>query len=51
MQNEGLRKIVLFRKPFALLVALLESWDFPEETKNFTLSLGIVCVGIFVYTC
>ena len=51
MQNEGLQRIGLFRKPFALLVALLESWDFPKGTENFTLSLGIVCVGIFVYTC
>ena len=51
MQNEGLQRIALFRKPFALLVAPLETWDFPKETENFTLSLGIVCVGIFVYTC
>ena len=51
MQNEGLQRIALFRKPFVLLVAPLETWDFPKETENFTLSLGIVCVGIFVYTC
>lgn len=51
MQNEGLQRIALFRKPFALLGTPLETWDFPKETENFTLSLGIVCVGIFVYTC
>lgn len=40
MQNEGLQRIALFRKPFALLVAPLETWDFPKRDRELHFEFG-----------